>query len=145
VEIKLKATLISTSIIWNYILKKVNSCVNARCSLWVTYSTCYQTLIQLMLHVNSWKVVKIMTKKYYHFCKDSKVEIFSISIFSHYYKIQHGGKNLMLVNKVVIVFTMEIMHKKLINNFTCYLYMMIINQIVVMEKPKISSCDMFKF
>jgi hypothetical protein len=46
-----------------------------------------------------------MTKKYYHFCKDSKVEIFSISIFFSIII------NLVLVNKAVIVFTMEIMHK----------------------------------
>jgi len=37
----------------------------------------------------------------------------------------------MLMNKVVIFFTMEIMHKYLVNNFTCYLCMMIISQIVV--------------
>jgi len=60
---------------------KVNSCVSARCSLWVTFSTCYQTLIQFMLDVNSWKVVKRLTKQYYHFCKESRVEIFSMSNF----------------------------------------------------------------
>jgi hypothetical protein len=38
-------------------------------------------------------------------------EIFCMSNFFPYYKIQHGGKNLVLVNKVVIVFIMEIMHK----------------------------------
>jgi hypothetical protein len=48
----------------------VNSCVCTRCSLWVTFSTCYQTLIQLMLDVNSWKVVKRMTKQYYPSCKE---------------------------------------------------------------------------
>ncbi len=32
---------------------KVNYCVSARCSLWITFSTCYQTLVQLMLDVNS--------------------------------------------------------------------------------------------
>jgi hypothetical protein len=30
-----------------------------------------------------------------------------MSIFFHYYKIQDGRKNLVLVNKTVIVFTME--------------------------------------
>jgi hypothetical protein len=72
-----------------------------------------------------------MTKQYYHYCKESKVQIFSMSIFFHYYKIQHEGKYPMLVNKVVIVFTMEIMHKQQANNFTCYLCMMIISQIMV--------------
>ncbi len=33
-------------------------CVGARCSLWVTFFICYQTLIQLMLNVNNWKVFK---------------------------------------------------------------------------------------
>jgi hypothetical protein len=33
---------------------KIFSYVNARCNLWITFSTCYQTLIQLMLNVNSW-------------------------------------------------------------------------------------------
>jgi hypothetical protein len=37
----------------------------------------------------------------------------------------------MLVNKAIIVFIMEIMHKLLVNNFICYLCTMIINQIVV--------------
>jgi len=32
-------------------------------------------------------------------------------LYIHYYKIQHGEKNPMSVNKVIIVFTMEIMHK----------------------------------
>ncbi len=41
------------------------------------------------------------------------------------------GKNQVLMYKVVIVFTMEIMHKYLVNNFTCYLCTMIINQIMV--------------
>jgi hypothetical protein len=87
------------------------SCVNATYSLWTTFSMCSQTLIQLMLDVNSWKVVKRMIKQYYHSCKESKVEIFSMLEVFHYYKIQHGGKNPVLVNKVFIVFTMEIMHK----------------------------------
>jgi hypothetical protein len=30
---------------------------------------CYQTLIQLMLNVNSWKVVKIMIKQSHYSCK----------------------------------------------------------------------------
>jgi len=34
-----------------------------------------------MLDVNSWKVVKRMIKQYYHYCKEFKVEIFSMSIF----------------------------------------------------------------
>jgi hypothetical protein len=89
----------------------VISCVSGSYNLWITFSTCYQTLIQLMLDVNSWKVVKIMTKQYYHSCKESRVEIFSMLEIFHYYKIQHGGRNLMLVNKVVIVFIMKIMHK----------------------------------
>jgi hypothetical protein len=89
----------------------VNYCVNAKYNLWVTFSTYYQTSIQLMLDVKSWKVVKRMAKQYYHSCKESKVEIFSLSFFPHYYKIQHGGKNPMLVNKAIIVFTKEIMHK----------------------------------
>ncbi len=33
-----------------------------------------------------------MTKQYYHYCKDSRVEIFSMSKNFHYYKFQHGGK-----------------------------------------------------
>jgi hypothetical protein len=81
----------------------MNYCVNAKCSLWVTFFTCYWTLIQLMLHANIWKVVKIMIKQYYDSCKKFKVEIFSMSKYFHYYKIQHKGKNLMLVNNVVIV------------------------------------------
>jgi len=51
-----------------------------------------------------------MTKQYYHSYKESRVEIFSMSKKFHYYKIQHGGKTLVLVNKVVIVFIMEIVH-----------------------------------
>ncbi len=73
-----------------------------------------------MLDVNSWKVVKRMTKQYYHYCKESRVEILSMYNFFRYYRIQHGGKNPMLVNKVVIVFIMEIIHKKLAKNFTFY-------------------------
>jgi len=61
--------------------KKVTSCVSARCSLWVTLSTCYQTLIQLMLDVNSWKIVKKMTKQYYHSCKESRI-FFMLNFFS---------------------------------------------------------------
>jgi len=57
--------------------KRVTFYVSGRCNLWTTFSTCYQTLIQLMLEVNSWKVVKRMIKQYYHYCKESKVEIFS--------------------------------------------------------------------
>ncbi len=64
-----------------------------------------------MLDFNSWKVFKKLIKQCYHSCKESKVEIFSMSIFFHYYKIQHGEKNPMSVNKAIIVFTMEIMHK----------------------------------
>jgi hypothetical protein len=79
--------------------------------LWITFSTCYQTLIQLMLDANSWKVVKRMTKQYYHFCKEFRVEIFSMSNFYYYYKIQHGGKSLVLMNKIIIIFIMKIMHK----------------------------------
>jgi hypothetical protein len=37
------------------------------------------SLIQLMLDVNSWKVVKRMTKQYYHSYKEFKVEISSMS------------------------------------------------------------------
>jgi hypothetical protein len=65
-----------------------------------------------MLNVNSWKIVKRMSKQYYHYCKESNVEIFSMSKKFPYYKIQHGGgKILVLANKVVIVFIMKIMHK----------------------------------
>jgi len=42
---------------------KIVSCVGTRCNLWVSLSTCYQTLIQLMVDVNSWKVVKRMIKQ----------------------------------------------------------------------------------
>jgi len=87
-------------------------------------------LDSIILDVNSWKVVKRMTKQYYQSCKEFRVEIFSMS-FSYYYKIQHGGKNLVLVNKVIIIFTMQIMHKYLASNFIFYLCTMIINQIVV--------------
>jgi len=38
--------------------KMVNSSVSVRCSLWIIIFTYYQTLIQLMLDVNIWKVVK---------------------------------------------------------------------------------------
>jgi len=34
-----------------------------------------------------------MIKQYYHPCKEFRVEVFSMSIFWHYYKVQHGGKN----------------------------------------------------
>jgi len=85
--------------------------VSAKCSLWITFSNCYQTLIQFMVDVNNWKVVKIMTKQYYHFCKESRVETFPFQFFFYYYKIQHGGKNLMLMNKAIIMEIMEIMHK----------------------------------
>jgi len=64
-----------------------------------------------MLVVNSSKVFKRMIKQYYHFCKESRVDIFSMLKFFHYYKIQHGEKNPMLMNKAIIVFTMKIMHK----------------------------------
>jgi hypothetical protein len=43
--------------------------------------------------------------------KESKVEIFSMLGFFSLLKFQHGGNNLVLMNKVVIVFTMETMHK----------------------------------
>jgi hypothetical protein len=71
-----------------------------------------------------------MNNQSFQFYNESKVEIFSMSKFFHYYKIQMK-KNLMLVNKAIIVFIMEIMHKLLVNNFICYLCMMVINQIVV--------------
>jgi len=61
--------------------KKVNSYVSARCNLWIIFSTCYQSLIQFKLGVNSWKVVKRMTKQYYHSFKESRVEVFFMSIF----------------------------------------------------------------
>jgi hypothetical protein len=57
-------------------------------------------------------IVEKLLQKYYHSCEESKVETFSMLYnFFRYYKIQHGGKNPMLMNKVVIVFIMEIMHK----------------------------------
>jgi hypothetical protein len=48
-----------------------------------------------------------MIKKYYQSCKEFRVETFSMSKNFHYYKIQHGGKNLVQVNNAVIVFIME--------------------------------------
>jgi len=59
----------------------------------VTFSTYYQTLIQLMLDVNGWKVVKRMTKQYYTFVKSLGLKYFPCQKNFHYYKIQHGGKN----------------------------------------------------
>jgi hypothetical protein len=56
----------------------MTSCVSARYNLLVTFSACYQTLIERMLEVDSWKVVKWMTKQYYHPCKEFRVEIFSM-------------------------------------------------------------------
>jgi hypothetical protein len=51
-----------------------------------------------------------MTKQYYHYCKEFRVEIFSMSNFFSVI-IKLNMENLVLVSKVVIVFTMEIMHK----------------------------------
>jgi hypothetical protein len=52
-----------------------------------------------------------MIKQYYDSYKESRVEIFSMSKKFHYYKIQHGGKNAMLLNNAIIIFIMKIMHK----------------------------------
>jgi len=65
-----------------------------------------------MLDVNSWKVVKRMIKQYHDSCKESRVEMFSMSIFfSIIIKSNTEKKNSMLVNKVIVVFIMKIMHK----------------------------------
>jgi hypothetical protein len=43
--------------------------------------------------------------------RSQRLKYFPCQFFFHYYKIQHGGKNPMLVSKAIIIFTMEIMHK----------------------------------
>jgi hypothetical protein len=70
----------------------VISCVSAMCNLWVTFTTCYQTLNQFMLYVNNWKIVKIMTKQYYHSCKESKVRYFPYKKNSIIIKSNMEGK-----------------------------------------------------
>jgi len=87
---------------WN----KMNSCVSTRCNSWVTYSTCYQTLIQLMLDVNNWKVVKKWLNNITTFARNLRWKYFPCQMFFHYYKIQHGRKNSMLMNKAIILFNM---------------------------------------
>ncbi len=114
--------------------------INARYNLWVTLFTYYQTLIQLITYVNSWKFVKRTIKQSHYSCKEPMVEIIFTLNISHYYKIENGTIFLMLVNNVI-------MHIKIINNFTCYMCMIVtseIKQIVTMggsEKPRISFCE----
>jgi hypothetical protein len=57
----------------------MNSCVSAKCMSNILHLL--SNLDSIMLDVNNWKVVKSMTKQYYHSCKESKVEIFSMSNF----------------------------------------------------------------
>jgi hypothetical protein len=88
----------------------VTSYVSVNCSLWITFSTCYQISNQLMLDVNSWNFVKRMTKQSHYSCKEPMVEIMSTLNVFHYYKIENGTIVLVLLNNVVIVFTMDVMH-----------------------------------
>lgn len=51
-----------------------------------------------------------MTKQSHYSCKEPMVEIMSTLNVFHYYKIENGTIVLVLLNNVVIVFTMDVMH-----------------------------------
>jgi hypothetical protein len=52
-----------------------------------------------------------MIKQFTIFARSLGLKYFPCQENFHYYKIEHGGKNPMLVNKAIVFFSMEIMHK----------------------------------
>jgi hypothetical protein len=50
-------------------------------------------VIQLMLNVNSWKVIKRMTKEYYHFVRNIRLTYILVKCFSIIIKSNMEEKN----------------------------------------------------